>query len=127
VSRAKHQKIHPATKTFQALRIAVNNEPGELNKLLDAAPGLLAANGRFIAVSFHSGEDRLVKQSFRNEAREGIYELLTKSVVRPSSLEVDDNPPSRSAKLRAVRRTDREVAHGEDEREARKSVTQWSS
>ena len=108
-ARPKRRRIHPATKTFQALRMAVNDELGELQKLLGAAPALLAANGRFVTVSFHSGEDRLVKQSFRGGADAGIYEILTKGVMRPSADEVDKNPPSRSAKLRAVRRTDRAI------------------
>ena len=105
-SRRRYEKIHPATKTFQALRMAVNDELGELRKLLDAAPALLAPDGRFVAVSFHSGEDRLVKQSFRAGADAGVYQVLTKKVVRPSEAEAAENPPSRSAKLRAVRRTD---------------------
>ncbi len=108
-AQLKRRRIHPATKTFQALRMAVNDEIGELQKLLDAAPALLAPNGRFVAVSFHSGEDRLVKQSFRGGANAGIYEVLTKGVIRPSADEVDKNAPSRSAKLRAIRRTDREI------------------
>ncbi len=106
-AQPKRRRIHPATKTFQALRMAVNDELGELQKLLGAAPALLAPNGRFVAVSFHSGEDRLVKQSFRGGGAAGIYEVLTKGVIRPSADEVGKNPPSRSAKLRAVRRTDR--------------------
>lgn len=108
-ARPPGRRMHPATKTFQALRMAVNDEFGELQKLLGAAPALLAPHGRFVAVSFHSGEDRLVKQSFRGGADAGIYELLTKGALRPSAGEVDENPPSRSAKLRAVRRTDRAV------------------
>ena len=115
VSWPKHQKMHPATKTFQALRMTVNDELGELQTLLAAAPSLLAPNGRFVAVSFHSGEDRLVKQSFRDDGKAGVYEILTKSVVRPSDREVYDNLPSRSAKLRAVRRTDRDFGRSEKE------------
>ncbi len=123
VSRPKSQKIHPATKTFQALRIAVNDEADELKKLLAAAPSLLVPQGRFVAVSFHSGEDRLVKQAFRDDGKAGVYEILTKGVVRPSDRETYENPPSRSAKLRAVRRTDQEIGRGEKE----SLVTQWSS
>lgn len=108
-ARQPKRRAHPATKTFQALRMAVNDELGELRKLLGAAPALLAPNGRFVAVSFHSGEDRLVKQSFRGGAAAGTYEVLLKGAMRPSAEEVDENPPSRSAKLRAVRRTDREI------------------
>ncbi len=110
VSHRQQGRIHPATKTFQALRMAVNDEPGELAKLLDAAPRLLAPGGRFVVVSFHSGEDRMVKHSFRSHARSGVYKLVTRRVVRPSATEVDLNPPSRSARLRAVCRTRQEFA-----------------
>ena len=112
IPRGAHGRIHPATKTFQALRMAVNDELGELAKLLDEAPRLLAAGGRFVVVSFHSGEDRLVKHSFRRLATAGTYELLTRRVVRPSTEEVEGNPPSRSARLRAALRTDRALGHG---------------
>jgi 16S rRNA (cytosine1402-N4)-methyltransferase len=108
VPRPSWGRIHPATRTFQALRMVVNDELGELAKLLDAAPHLLAPSARFVVVSFHSGEDRLVKQSFRRLAEAGIYELLTRRVVRPSADEVTRNPPSRSARLRAVRKLRRE-------------------
>ena len=108
VPRRARARIHPATRTFQALRIAVNDELSELSALLRAAPRLLAPGGRFVIVSFHSGEDRLVKRSFRSQAAAGIYELMTRRVVRPSAQEVRDNPPSRSARLRAVCRTSRE-------------------
>ena len=110
VPRRQPGRIHPATKTFQALRMAVNDEQGELARLLDFAPRLLAPGGRFVVVSFHSGEDRMVKHSFRNQAGAGVYRVITRRVVRPSATEVDRNPPSRSARLRAVCRTRREVA-----------------
>ena len=110
VPRRQRSRIHPATKTFQALRMAVNDEQGELAKLLDAAPRLLAPGGRFVVVSFHSGEDRMVKRSFRNQAGAGVYRVMTRRVVRPSGTEVDLNPPSRSARLRAACRTRREFA-----------------
>lgn len=122
VPRRARRRIHPATRTFQALRMAVNDEVGELAALLELAPGLLAPGGRFVVVSFHSGEDRMVKHSFRRHAADGIYKLLTRRVVRPSADEVERNPPSRSARLRAACRTRREVpskmrigAHGEDD------------
>lgn len=102
VPRAARRGIHPATRTFQALRMAVNDELGELAALLAVAPGLLADGGRFVVISFHSGEDRMVKRSFRSLTVEGTYELLTRRVVRPSADEVCRNPPSRSARLRAV-------------------------
>jgi len=95
-------KIHPATQTFQALRMAVNDEQGELDQLLAAAPDLLRSGGRMVVLSFMSLEDRKVKQSFQALARAGRAEILTKHVLRPSSEETKDNPPSRSAKLRAL-------------------------
>jgi 16S rRNA (cytosine1402-N4)-methyltransferase len=106
VPRAFRQKIHPATRTFQALRIAVNDELGELEKLLDTAPLLLAPQGRMVVVSFHSLEDRLVKWAFRSWAEKQVLEILTKRVVRPTEKELNENPASRSAKLRAAQRTD---------------------
>ena len=105
VSKKGRQRIHPATRTFQALRIAVNDELVELEELLSTTPKLLAPDGCFVVVSFHSGEDRLVKRSFRKLATEGVYELLTRKILRPADEEVAQNPPSRSARLRAVRRT----------------------
>jgi 16S rRNA (cytosine1402-N4)-methyltransferase len=95
-------RLHPATRTFMALRMVVNDEPGELDRLLDAAPGLTAAGGRIVIISFTSLEDRKVKERFRSLGREGRAEVLTKHPVTPSEEEVRANPPSRSAKLRAV-------------------------
>lgn len=106
VPRRATARIHPATKTFQALRMAVNDELGELGKLLAEVPRLLAPGGRFVVLSFHSGEDRMVKQSFRQLAAAGTYRLLTRRIVRPSEEEVRRNPASRSARLRAVQRTE---------------------
>ncbi|MCB1020869.1 MAG: 16S rRNA (cytosine(1402)-N(4))-methyltransferase RsmH [Acidobacteria bacterium] len=104
VPRAHWQRIHPATQSFQALRIAVNDELGELDALLAKAPALLAAGGRMVVVTFHSLEDRRVKQAFRDWASTGEYEVLTRRVVRASEKELDENPASRSAKLRALER-----------------------
>lgn len=109
VPRRGRGRIHPATKTFQALRMAVNDEQGELARLLEQAPCLLAPGGRFVVLSFHSGEDRAVKLSFRRHASSGVFTLLTRRPVRPSAAEVVRNPPSRSARLRAVCRTRRRV------------------
>jgi 16S rRNA (cytosine1402-N4)-methyltransferase len=95
-------RLHPATQTFMALRLAVNDEQGELDGLLDAAPDLVKTGGRIVIVSFMSLEDRKVKQSFQALARAGRATMLTKHVVRPTPEEIRDNPPSRSAKLRAV-------------------------
>lgn len=95
-------KLHPATQTFMALRMAVNDEQGELDRLLSIAPELVQSGGRIVILSFMSLEDRKVKQSLQALARAGRAVTLTKHVVRPAPEETTDNPPSRSAKLRAV-------------------------
>ena len=94
--------IHPATRSFMALRIAVNEEPGELEALLQTAPEIVKPGGRFVVLTFMSSEDRVVKQSFQRFGREGKAVVLTKHVVPPTDEEIRTNPPSRSAKLRAV-------------------------
>jgi 16S rRNA (cytosine1402-N4)-methyltransferase len=94
-------RIDPATRTFQALRIAVNDELGSLARALEDFPNHLAAGGRLAVISFHSLEDRLVKEAFRNDPR---YENLTKKPLRPGEAEVHRNPRARSAKLRLARR-----------------------
>jgi 16S rRNA (cytosine1402-N4)-methyltransferase len=99
---SKRGRLHPATKTFMALRIAVNEELEELDALLEALPRLVSGGGRAVIISFHSDEDRRVKNAFRELARQGREELLTKKVVRPQEEEIRRNPPSRSAKLRAI-------------------------
>lgn len=104
--RYPRHRIHPATKVFQALRIAVNDELGNLRELLEILPDLLEAGGRVAVISFHSLEDRLVKEDFRNRARSGVYSLVTRKPLRPSALEIASNPRSRSAKLRAAKRSD---------------------
>ena len=98
-------KIHPATRTFQALRIAVNDELGQLDKLLQAAPPLLKRGGRFAVVSFHSLEDGRVKRAFQEWARSDEYERITRKAVRPTEEEIRQNAASRSAKLRVLART----------------------
>jgi 16S rRNA (cytosine1402-N4)-methyltransferase len=98
-------KLHPATRVFQALRMAVNDEPSELEALLQQAPDCLAPEGRFVVIAFHSGDDRKVKHAFQALARDGRARVLTKHVVKPGPQEVRENPPSRSAVLRAVERT----------------------
>ena len=100
----KHERIHPATRTFQALRIFVNRELDDLRALLEAAPRLLKPGGRLVIISFHSLEDRIVKDAFRDGVKQGHYHLLTKKPVTASDEEVDRNPRSRSAKLRAAER-----------------------
>ena len=94
--------IHPATRTFQALRIVVNREQEELDALLEAAPRMVGPGGRIVIISFHSGEDRKVKEKFRELARLGEGMILTKKPIVPGEQEVRENPPSRSAKLRAL-------------------------
>ncbi|HZY61732.1 MAG TPA: 16S rRNA (cytosine(1402)-N(4))-methyltransferase RsmH [Edaphobacter sp.] len=98
----KGDKIHPATRTFQALRIRVNDELGEIRTLLESAPSLLKPGGRLVLISFHSLEDRLVKDSFREAARNKVFEVLTKKPVVAGEQEEMRNPRSRSAKLRAA-------------------------
>jgi 16S rRNA (cytosine1402-N4)-methyltransferase len=98
------RKIHPATRTFQALRIFVNRELDDLRKLLEAAPQLLKPGGRLVMISFHSLEDRIVKDAMREGAKLGQYRLLTKKPVTPSDEEIASNPRARSAKLRAAER-----------------------
>jgi 16S rRNA (cytosine1402-N4)-methyltransferase len=95
-------RLHPATKTFMALRLAVNDEQSELDSLLVQAPKLVKSGGRIVFITFMSLEDRKVKQSFQQLARDGVVRILTKHVVPPSEAEVRENPASRSAKLRAV-------------------------
>jgi len=100
----RYDRIHPATRTFQALRIFVNRELDDLRALLEAAPRILKPGGRVVVISFHSLEDRIVKDAFRDGARQGVYRLLTKKPVTASEEESDRNPRSRSAKLRAAER-----------------------
>lgn len=94
-------KIDAATRTFQALRIAVNDELGQIGRALDGAAKVLRPGGRLIAISFHSGEDRLVKHTLRADDR---FDVLTKKVVMASKEERRRNPRSRSAKLRVAER-----------------------
>jgi 16S rRNA (cytosine1402-N4)-methyltransferase len=96
------QKLHPATKTFLALRIAVNREEEELEQFLSRTPATLNSGGRLIVLSYHSVEDRLVKHAFRQLAREGSFRILTKKVIRPGEDEVRANPRARSAKMRVA-------------------------
>ncbi len=95
-------KLHPATKTFMALRMAVNDESGELDRLLALGPDLLAPGGRMVVISFMSIDDRKVKERFRELGREARAIVLTKHPLQPSPEEVAQNPASRSAKLRAL-------------------------
>jgi 16S rRNA (cytosine1402-N4)-methyltransferase len=99
-----HQRIHPATTTFQAIRIFVNRELEDLQALMDAAPDVLKKGGRLVVISFHSLEDRIVKDALRDGAKAGIFEVLTKKPLTATQEEIDRNPRSRSAKLRAAER-----------------------
>ena len=99
------RRIHPATRTFQALRIFVNRELDDLRALLEAAPRILKPGGRVVVISFHSLEDRIVKDAFRDGATKDMYyRILTKKPVTASEVESDHNPRARSAKLRAAER-----------------------
>jgi 16S rRNA (cytosine1402-N4)-methyltransferase len=98
----KQDKIHPATRTFQALRIYVNRELDEIKALLEAAPKLLKPSGRLVVISFHSLEDRIAKDILRDYAHKGIMQVLTKKPVTADEEETDRNPRSRSAKMRAA-------------------------
>jgi 16S rRNA (cytosine1402-N4)-methyltransferase len=98
----KGEKIHPATRTFQALRIRVNDELGEIQSLLKSAESLLKPEGRLILISFHSLEDRLVKDAFKAAKDKRVFEVLTKKPVTATDAEIKRNPRSRSAKLRAA-------------------------
>ena len=102
--RQGSERIHPATRTFQAIRIFVNRELDDLKALLKAAPQVLKPGGRLVIISFHSLEDRIVKDALRDGAQAGIYQVLTKKPVEAGEEEIDRNPRSRSAKLRAAER-----------------------
>jgi 16S rRNA (cytosine1402-N4)-methyltransferase len=102
--KGKRHGIDPATRTFQALRIAVNDELGALDRLLASLPGCLKPGGRAVVISFHSLEDRRVKHSFRNK---DVWEVLTPKPIQAGDEEVAGNPRARSAKLRAARRANR--------------------
>ena len=99
----KHERIHPATRTFQALRIFVNRELDDLKALLEAAPSVLKPSGRLVVISFHSLEDRIVKDALRG-GKDKYFSVLTKKPLTASEEEIDRNPRSRSAKMRAAER-----------------------
>lgn len=98
--QAQYRDLHPAARTFQALRILVNDELGSLKALLRLGPHCLKPGGRLGIISFHSGEDRLVKNAFRDGYRDGIWSATSADVIRPTPQEVHDNPRSASAKFR---------------------------
>jgi len=103
-SIGRHGRIHPATRTFQALRIEVNKELDELSAAIEAGADLLAAEGRFCILSYHSLEDRIVKNAFKKLAKEGIFKIITKKPLVPGAQEQRANPSSRSAKFRVGER-----------------------
>ncbi|MEM2355618.1 MAG: 16S rRNA (cytosine(1402)-N(4))-methyltransferase RsmH [Candidatus Bathyarchaeia archaeon] len=96
------RRIHFATKTFQALRVAVNNELENLEKALPQALNVLRSGGKLVVIAFHSLEDRVVKNFMRAKAKEGVVKILTKKPMRPSEKEVVENPKARSARLRVA-------------------------
>jgi 16S rRNA (cytosine1402-N4)-methyltransferase len=98
------QRLHPATKTFLALRIAVNRELEALGQFLSRTPATLISGGRLVVLSYHSGEDRLVKRAFQEGERAGTLRVLTRHVIQPKDGEISANPRSRSAKLRCAER-----------------------
>ncbi len=103
--RRRKSRIHPATRTFQALRIAVNDELENLKKLLVSAPELLNKKGQVAVISFHSLEDRLVKNNFKQNEKDGIYRIITKKPIIPTRQEITENRRARSAKLRIAQKS----------------------
>jgi 16S rRNA (cytosine1402-N4)-methyltransferase len=104
IPKGYYKKIHPATKTFQAIRIEVNQELASLKEALQKIPFLLNPLSRIVVISFHSLEDRIVKHTFKKFEKEGILKILTKKPITPSEDEIKKNPPSRSAKMRCAER-----------------------
>ena len=108
VGRSRRPKIHPATKVFQAIRIQVNSELSELRQFLGEVDRYLCPGGRLVVVSYHSLEDRLVKNVMKERLKDGIFEKIKPALVRPAPEEIRENPRSRSARLRvALRRRER--------------------
>jgi 16S rRNA (cytosine1402-N4)-methyltransferase len=103
--RSSAQRIDPSTRTFMALRMAVNAETENLQRLLEQAPRRLAPGGRFAVLSFHSVEDRAVKRAFRSAEQTGLLKVLSKKPLTPTDTEIAVNPRARSAKLRVAERT----------------------
>ena len=100
----RDKKIHPATRTFQAVRIAVNRELENLEETVAEIASCLAPGGRIATLSYHSGEDAAAKNAFRNLAKDGNFIVITKKPLRPTSEEIQSNPNARSARLRALER-----------------------
>lgn len=104
VKRRNRPGINPATKVFQALRIVVNSELDEIRDALPSAFSVLETNGRLVTIAFHDGEDRLVKQQFKNWEKNKLAEVLTQKPLAPTEEEISENKRARSAKLRALRK-----------------------
>ena len=104
------QRLQPATKTFLALRIAVNREEEELEQFLSRTPATLFSGGRWVVLTYHSLEDRPVKQAFQRLEREGSFRVLTRKVIRPNQEEIKTNPRARSAKMRVAEKISSAVA-----------------
>ena len=100
MTKGRHTKTHPATRIFQALRITVNDEYGVLNSFLEHIISVMNQRGRIAIITFHSGEDRIVKHVFRTWADQGLGKVLTKKPIIPTDTELSENPRARSAKLR---------------------------
>lgn len=111
--RRQNKKIHPATQVFQALRMYVNDELGTLQSMLDQIPSLLHPNGRLAIITFHSLEDRLVKNTFKAWHNSGAMTLVNKKVVRPAWTEKRDNPRARSSYLRIIQNTPSPIRHSQ--------------
>lgn len=101
-SSGRTWRIHPATRVAMAIRIVVNDELGQLDVLLEALPSLLAPGGRVAVITYHSLEARRVKQAWLQQKRQGVLEIITKHVIKPSAEEIERNPRVRSAQLRAA-------------------------
>ena len=124
----KSDRIHPATRVFQALRIYVNGELDQIASLLQIAPQLLRPAGRMVAISFHSLEDRIVKDAFREGKASGTWTVLTPKPVTASEEEIRSNPRSRSAKLRAAERAEKPPKSSRPAKEQEKILRRsWSS
>lgn len=104
VKRSSNKRIHPATQVFQALRMYVNDELGTLKTMLASIPQILYPNGRLAIITFHSIEDRIVKNTFKEWKAAGIVEIITKKAIKPTWTEMKSNPRARSAHLRVVKK-----------------------
>jgi 16S rRNA (cytosine1402-N4)-methyltransferase len=111
IPKGFYKKIHPATKTFQAIRMEVNRELYHLKEALLKIPDLLNPKGRIAVISFHSLEDRIVKHAFRSFEKEGKLKVITKKPITPTEEEIRKNPPSRSAKLRVAEKVSEKRKH----------------